>query len=98
MWFNRTKGNIGSGMHVAQGSEEDGDPTTLLIGSPDAIPDWVRTPEEIGGQRLKVLGSFQRECPICNGGPPVRHLECSDGFFVAECVSHGFAWYKQRTS
>lgn len=84
-WFDRKPGSP-----VAQGSE---DPTMLLIG--DGVPDWVRLPPELGGARVKVLGAHEAPCPMCGKGPDVRHLELPDGLGVAECVRHGFAWYRR---
>jgi len=93
MWFDRTKDSIGGDVHISQGSE---DPTAILMTGANVLPDWVRTPAEIGGEKLKVIGSFQQECPICRSGQSVRHMECSGGLFVAECSTHGFAWYSRK--
>jgi len=92
LWFDRSPGD-----QVMLGAPEErgGDPTTLLMVAPEALPDWVRTPEEIGGHQLKVLRGFGQECPLCKDHVVVRHLECSEGFFVAECQTHGFAWYRR---
>ena len=87
-WFNRKAGSI-----AAQGSD---DPTMLLVG--DGPPDWVRLPPELGGARVKVEGSHTAPCPMCDGGPHVRHLELPDGYGVAECPIHGFAWYRRKGS
>ena len=91
MWFDRKPGDT-----VSVGSEEEGDPSTILLASSDALPDWVKTPPEIGGQKLKVIRSFTAACPMCTNENLVRHIECSEAFFVAECTTHGFAWYKKR--
>lgn len=85
-WFDRKPGS-----NVTQGSE---DPTMLLIG--DGPPDWVRLPPELGGARVRVLGSHTAPCPMCEGDAPVRHLELGNDLFVAECAFHGFAWYRKR--
>ncbi len=57
----------------------------------------MKLPEEIGGTQLKVLGQFQQQCPLCKDGVNVRHIQCEQGYFVAECATHGFAWYKRRS-
>lgn len=87
MWFDRKPGDV-----VSIGVD---DPTTLLL-SDGGPPDWVRTPPEVGGQKLKVVRAFIQKCPLCDIEQLVRHLECEQGYFVAECVHHGFAWYKRK--
>lgn len=96
-WFETRREDIPglAGVRVLQGSEELGDPTTLLITPAEDLPDWVRTPAEIGGQQLRVIGQSRGPCPVCKEGPAVRHIHCEQGFFVAECAVHGFAWYKR---
>jgi len=86
MWFNREAGST-----VAQGTDE---PETLLVG--DGAPDWVRLPPELGGGQERVLGSHPAPCPMCKGDAPVRHLELAGDLGVAECVKHGFVWYRCR--
>ena len=54
MWFDKQPGQV-----AIQGSEEFGDPTTILIS--EGIPDWVRTPPELGSEKTKVLGAFWRD-------------------------------------
>ena len=93
MWFDRKPGDI-----VSIGSEEEGDPSTILLASSDALPDWIKTPPELGelgGQKLKVIRGFTAACPMCATENLVRHIECSGALFVAECKVHGFAWYKR---
>ena len=87
-WFER-----GVGDFAAQGMD---DPTLLLIGDP--VPDWVRTPPELGGIQLRVVRGFQAACPHCSPAKPVRHLELesAEGCGVAECREHGFTWYRRR--
>ena len=94
-WFDRDKDSIGKPLHVAQGSEKYGDPTELLMASADAMPDWVKLPDEIGGQTLKPVRQFGQECPMCANGKLVRHMECTEGYYVAECPRHGFVWYRR---
>ena len=86
-WFNRRTGDP-----VSVGLDED--QAMVLIG--DQTPDWVRLPPELGSTTLKVLGKFRSECPMCEDGAPVKHLQCADGYGVAECKSHGFVWYRAR--
>ena len=92
LWFTRRPGDS-----VSIGSETDGDPSTVLLTESNALPDWVRTPPELGNQQLKVIRGFTAACPMCSDNENlVRHIECSGGLFVAECKSHGFAWYKKK--
>lgn len=86
-WFDR---KAGSDVHVSK--DDDG---VYLLGR--GVPDWVATPEQLGGERLRVMGAFKDVCPMCGGGSPVRHLELTDSYFVAECVQHGFVWYIRQT-
>jgi len=85
-WFNRRPGDV-----AATHTE---DPTMLLLG--DAPPDWVKAPPEVGVDGpIKVLGAHRAPCPMCQGGPDVRHLELEEGLGVAECSTHGFVWYRR---
>ncbi len=88
MWFDRSPGSP-----VQPGSAEHGDPKIVLVTRDP--PDWVRTPPEIGGERLRVLAFFVAPCPMCKSAVPVPHLECEREMFVAECVEHGFVWYRR---
>ena len=87
-WFNRKAGSP-----AAQGRD---DPTMLLLGG--EVPDWVHLPSELGGTQLKVQGTHAAPCPMCKGGPDVRHLELENRYGVAECPVHGFAWYRRKGS
>ena len=84
-WFDRKAGESGSI------SQED--PTMVLIG--DQTPDWVRLPEQLGGERLQVKGSFVNYCPMCSA-EEVKHLLCEGDYGVAECPKDGFVWYRVR--
>lgn len=85
-WFNRQAGDVSS-----IGKD---DPTMVLIG--DQTPDWVRLPDELGGDKLRVLAVNRLECPMCQDGAPIKHLACESGYGVAECHRHGFVWYRMR--
>jgi hypothetical protein len=85
-WYERGPGEI-----VHTSTEEPG--VLLLAVDP---PDWVGLPPELGGGKLRVLGAFEAECPMCKDGKMVRHVSVEHGYFVAECVTHGFIWYKRK--
>lgn len=85
-WFDK---KLGSDLHASQ--DEAG---VYLVG--DMVPDWVRTPDQIGGQQVRVTGAFAGPCPKCGGGPDVRHLNLEGGLSVAECRLDGFVWYTRR--
>lgn len=87
-WFNRVVGS-----HVAEGTT---DPTMVLLGS--GAPDWVRLPAELGGATLRVQGHHRGACPACEACPDCAHLTLAEGYGVAECVSHGFLWYRRGAS
>jgi len=86
-WFSKKPGS-----HVHQGVD---DPTMLLVGA--GAPDWVTLPPELGGTKAKVLGAFQAPCPMCapQDLSDVPHLAVEGDNFVAECLEHGFAWYRK---
>jgi hypothetical protein len=87
-WFTKKPGDA-----ALQGRD---DPTMLLLGCD--VPDWVNLPPELGGARVKVTGAHMAPCPMCGDGTgDVKHLELEGNLGVAECVRHGFAWYR-RTS
>lgn len=87
-WFDKKAGDS-----VLIGKDEK----TLLIG--DTLPDWVRTPLEVGGDRRRVLGGFMARCPQCQSDAPVVHLKLEGDLFVAECRGPcGFVWYKEKES
>jgi hypothetical protein len=90
LWFDRKVGEF-----VSEASE-NGEPGTLIFMGNEAMPDWVKTPEEIGGKTLKVLKMQIKECPKCIESNHVKHLELEEGMFVAECRRHGFIWYLKR--
>lgn len=86
LWFERMAGE-----HAATNDE---DPNMVLLGS--GAPDWVRLPEELGGTTLRVQGHFRGACPAAEACPDCAHLTLAEGYGVAECVSHGFMWYRRR--
>jgi hypothetical protein len=82
-WFTKEAGS-----DVAVGTD---DPSMALIGA--GVPDWVRLPPDLGGQRVRVLAASVRECP--RGPHEVRHLKLDGDISVAECEGHGgFLWYR----
>lgn len=88
-WFDRKAGAM-----VSIGSEDIGDPTTLLIHEPGAMPDWVRTPPELAEhiglppgeqKKLKCLRAFAAPCPLCI---EARKANNSPLLTTASVVSH----------
>lgn len=107
-WFTqRADDPSGAGIRVVRGADPDelgdcgidADPCTLLVMADDAVPDWVREPDEIGGQVRKVLGLERKCCPmcwcqnLCKHEDTVRTLKIEGGLWVAHCRIHGFCWY-----
>ena len=79
-----------AGSEVLESIDDD---CLTLIGKP--VPHWVRLPDEIGGARVSVLGVLYTGCPACgDGGAPVEHYVCEDGYGVAECPTHAYVWYR----
>ncbi len=82
-WFNKEPGS-----DIAVSTD---DPSMALIGG--GVPDWVRLPSDLGGQRARVLAASVRPCP--RGPHDVRHLKLDGDISVAECEDHGgFLWYR----
>jgi len=107
-WFTqRMDDPTGAGIRVVQGADPeelgdcglDADPCTLLVMADDALPDWVKEPDEIGGQVRKVLGMERKTCPLCfcqnlcTQEDTVRTLKVEGDLWVAHCRIHGFLWY-----
>lgn len=67
----------------------EGEGEVCIIG--DTLPDWVRTPKELGSRQVRVLKGTRDKCPKCNA--VVLHLHLENGLHVAECPTHGFLWY-----
>ena len=66
----------------------------VMIIMTDDIPDWVRTPPELGEIELRVLGSAVGECPKCEKHQVLHLILDSDDYRVAQChKSCGFVWY-----
>ncbi len=61
-----------------------------------AEPNYVRTPEQLGSVKLKVISIFIDLCPQCDR--EVKHYELEEGLFVAECPEHNYLWYKRNKS
>ena len=87
-WFDREAGDT-----VAHSKN---DPSMVLLGN--GAPDWVRLPTELGGMKLRVRGHFRGACPACEACPDCAHLSLDEGYGVAECVSHGFLWYRRGSN
>jgi len=85
-WFDRRVGE-----EIAESQDTPG---MILLGG--GAPDWVRLPEELGGLKLRVRAAFRAACPKCEACPDCAHLALDDGYGVAECVAHGFLWYRAR--
>ena len=73
-------------------SEED--PTMLLIY--DGIPDWVRLPPELGGQRVDVKHGVRGDCPCGEHETLILILDEPTGIRVAECPVKGYLWHRLR--
>ena len=79
------------GSPVAVGGDEQGGHVIIAD-----VPDWVRTPPELGGEKLKVSRAYLRDCP-CQGGHKVKTLDFEGSpLHVSECVARGFMWWKER--
>jgi len=85
-WFHRQPGE--------QVAHSEDTPNMVLLGS--GAPDWVRLPPELGGDTLRVRGHFRGACPKCEACPDCAHLVLDADYGVAECVAHGFLWYRRR--
>ncbi len=86
-WFTKLQGS-----DIAPSHE---DPKVAMVG--DTRPDQVRTPPELGGDTVRVLGSYEGPCvsPSCHEHT-IRHLELEDGIFVGECPDAGFLWHRRK--
>lgn len=82
-WFGRKE--AGSDFAV---NEETGE---MLMGA--WIPDMIRLPPELGGQTVKVLGTFIGPCPS-DDSHDVTHYKLDHEVQVAECPIHKCLWYK----
>jgi len=82
MWFTKIPGQISV-------NEEE---NAVLFG--DCVPDYVRTPPELGGEQVRVLEAFTAPCPVTK--QVCRHLKLENGLYVAE--SDQFYWYKCKTT
>lgn len=80
LWFTKKPGQLPV-------NEEE---SSLLVGG--EVPDWVELPPNLGGQKVRVLRTFEACCPVT--GVICRHLELEDGINVAE--SDKFYWYRRR--
>lgn len=91
-WFKKEAGDeVLIGMDEGIGESQ----SVLIIG--DILPDWVRTPPELGGAKVGVLGGFMDPCPRCRGEAPVVHMKLENGMYVAECKGAcGFVWYRPK--
>lgn len=94
MWFEKR-----AGMPVSQGIDE---PTALLIDDGESLPDWVRTPPNLGplgNMKIAVESAHRAECPMC-GANAVRHLRLAETagerLGVVECPVDGFVWYRRK--
>ena len=85
-WFTRDRGSDVSFC-------ED-DPSMFLIGSDN--PDWARLPPELGGNKLRVLGSRHAKC-ACGCDHEVKWHDLEQGYCVAECNLKGFLWCRKES-
>lgn len=95
-WFERRAGELAAIQSLSPMGEQADEPVMLLFTN-DA-PDWVRMPPELDASErvLEVLRTFAVSCPKCHGATgTVRHLELSEGYYVAQCeLVCGFVWYQ----
>ncbi len=95
-WFERRAGSHVAVQKLSQMGEQVDEPVMMLYGNP--VPDWVNMPPDLDPTEptLKVMGATSGPCPKCNGASgTVRHLELSEGYYVAECErACGFVWYE----
>lgn len=58
------------------------------------VPDWVRTPPELGSTQLRVIKAYMRSCP-CGGSHQSKTFDLEgDKLHVSECHARGFLWWK----
>jgi len=84
---------IRPGERASDVSEQMGDPALLVH---DGIPDWVRLPPELGGQRVRVKGMETRTCPCGRHVGRTFILDEPSGIQVAECPSRGYLWFREK--
>lgn len=79
-----------AGSNVSVGSDAAG--SYAVVGD----PDWVRTPPELGSEKLRVERVYARACP-CGGAHEARtyDLQASD-LHVSDCSERGFLWWRAR--
>lgn len=68
------------------------DPSLQLFG--EVIPEWVRLPQQLGGEKRTVQSYKKINC-VCGGEHIVLELNLGDNFYVSECPSKGFLWYRK---
>lgn len=88
LYFRRQAGSSAM-CHIAE------DDSMLLIGDL-SVPDVVRLPPELGGERRRVTGHASQAC-VCGCAPAhgAQHLFLGD-LAVAECPVRGeFLWYRR---
>jgi hypothetical protein len=80
-----------------EGFTIDGKPVHVWF---DGVPTAVKKPDELGGERRKVIDSMLAHCPHdeCGTHPTqILHLlvEVSENemLIVAGCPNHGWVWY-----
>lgn len=94
-WFDRSPGQFVRGLMRAVEVETEMGPA-VLVGDL-AVPDRVRLPPELGGGKVRVVGSFRACCPKHEPGrwgEPGETLVLDLGkLMVAECVTCGFVFF-----
>lgn len=88
VWFDAKPGE-----EVQPARQHPEDPSALIIS--DGVPDWVRLPSELGGQKVRVLGVKVGPCPC--GHPHNTNILTLDeptGIKVASCHARGFIWFR----
>lgn len=76
-------------------SEQMGDGGCLLIGG----PDWVTTPQELGGVRMHIQkqGWVDMKCPVCGAPAPVYCLALEENLNVSCCQNcKQYGWFVTR--
>lgn len=61
------------------------------------VPDWVRLPDALGGTRVRVLSAHNGPCPCGKHETRILVLDEPTGIRVAECPTHGFMWFRNKT-
>lgn len=88
-WFNKKR----PGDLVLDSTQHRG---VAIVSKKPVVPDWVKLPPQLGGERVRVLSAEILPCPCQKG--EAQHFLLPDGVAVAECEHTGqFIWYRSDT-